>query len=74
MSTFSEQLEKHGIQQPVEFFEGENKVLFPEWINTGRHPNPHKPSLFKKLIPWLAAIAIPLALMLINWGIETICS
>lgn len=28
----------------------------------------------QKLIPWLVAMAIPLALMLINWGVEKIYS
>jgi hypothetical protein len=31
-------------------------------------------SFIQKLIPWLIAAAIPLALMLINWGVEKICS
>jgi hypothetical protein len=33
----------------------------------------HK-TFIQKLIPWLVAMAIPLALMLINWGVEKICS
>lgn len=50
MDVFTRQLEKHGIDASKinQFADGENIVLFPDWVNTGRTPKPYKLSLWQR--------------------------